>query len=141
VHAKKLALALVLVVSGVGAATFLNGAGAATSIRAPANVLVTQRLVGRTFAIEGFVGSVRILGRSGTRVADGDFVEGPHLLFSLGPGRYRLVGYQRACIGNCDTLSAPIAVCSKRLRVVADRPVSATVRVAPGGCRISVRSG
>jgi hypothetical protein len=140
-RALKLAFASVLVVSGLAAA-FLAVARAATSMKVPPNVLVTQRLVGHTFAIEGSVGYARILDRSGKRIAQGDFAQEPQLLFSLAPGRYRLVSYQRLCDGNCGSLSAPVDICTKRFRVRASRRVSATIRVAPGSdCRIRVRYG
>jgi hypothetical protein len=137
-------VAIVLAVLGAALTAVVvssSAADAAKTDQVPGNVLVTQRLVGRIFYIEGSVGYARILDRSGNRVAEDAFA-GSQVMFSLGPGRYRLVSYQRPCDANCGNLGAPTDKCSKRFRVRAHHVVSAIVRVSPGSsCRVRVRYG
>lgn len=138
----KIAIASAVLGAALGAAVLSSSrADAAKELQAPPNVLVTERLVGNVFYVEGSVGFARILDRFGNHVAEDVFADN-QVAFSLGPGRYRLVSYQRPCNANCGNLGAPTDKCSKRFRVRARHVVSAMVRVSPGGgCRVRVRYG
>ncbi len=140
----KVAIASAVLGVGLGTAALSSGGAdaARNSSQLPANVLVTEHFVGSVTRIEGSVGYARILNRSGNRIAESVFGDTGQAGFTLGPGRYRLISYQRPCDANCSNLGAPVDKCSKRFRVRARHVVSAIVRVSPGsGCRVRVRYG
>lgn len=60
------------------------------------------------------------------------------VVLRLDPGHYRLVSFQRACDGNCDSLDPPSDECERVIRVPR-RGTRVTVTVRPEeGCAIEV---
>jgi zinc D-Ala-D-Ala dipeptidase len=89
---------------------------------------------------EGAVSFVRV------RDADGDTVvrrrvrHRPRfrMVRRLGPGRYKIVSYQRPCDGNCLLLDSPTDRCARRIRMLSGGLTTVRVRVRPGrGCRMT----
>ena len=99
---------------------------------------VTQKFIGSVHYVEGSIGYIRIKSPAGRRVAQKTFSGATkQLRFTLAPGRYRVVSFQRPCDGNCSLLDPPTDRCSTAVQIRAGATVSATVVVTPGqGCRI-----
>jgi hypothetical protein len=108
---------------------------------AAATVVIHQRYVrepGGPVYIEGSIHFVKIMRPDGRKVLG---TRRSDLRRSLPPGRYRIVGFQRACAGTCDYLDGPSDRCRTRLRVRRGRTVTITVRHRTGRpCLISIRT-
>jgi hypothetical protein len=115
----------------------------------PARLIVRESLPPQPVYIEGSVAFLRLQRlRSRAVVIDGpvtagDGVRGRRPLFDrkVAPGTYRLVSYQRPCVGNCGYLDPPTDRCEATLQLAPhDLRVVTIVLSAGGGCRVKSRS-
>jgi hypothetical protein len=89
--------------------------------------------------VEGAIPVVAIARRDGSLVAKRRLgLVRPSATFSLAPGRYRLLSWQRVCDGNCGILDPPSDRCSRAFRLHGNQRLRATITVRYGsGCRIA----
>jgi hypothetical protein len=119
--------------------------GTAATAALPAGVAngrlhVRQVLAKNTpLPVEGAIPVVAIVRGDGSPVAKRRLgLVRPSATFSLPPGRYRLLSWQRVCDGNCGILDPPSDRCSRAFTLHRNQRLRATIAVRYGsGCRIS----
>ena len=88
--------------------------------------------------IEGAISFVRV--ESNGKAIEEKRLERNSVSFSLRPGEYELVGYDRPCDGNCGYLDPPTDRCSHLFGLRRGDRLLATIRMQAGDpCRISFR--
>jgi hypothetical protein len=133
--ARLLPLVAVLIATAAVAATAALPTGVTNG-----RLQVRQVLAKNTpLPVEGAIPVVAIVRRDGTQVAKRRLgLVRPSARFSLSPGRYRLLSWQRVCDGNCAILDPPSDRCSRAFMLHRDQRLRATITVRYGsGCRIS----
>ena len=129
-----LALGVLVVAAGIVAAAAVPGGVVNGRLQ------IRQILAKNTpLPIEGAIPVVAIVRRDGSLVAKRRLgLVRPSAAFSLAPGRYRLLSWQRICDGNCGTLDPPSDRCSRAFTLHRSQRLRATITVRYGsGCRIS----
>ena len=103
-------------------------------------LVVTQRVVGQTYPIEGAISFLRLRGpgamRYDARFSHQDFeVDYPVRI----PGAFTLTSYQRTCGGNCAFLDRPSERCERTFRIAKGQVVRASITVDfARGCTIAI---